>query len=76
MIQDEIPRNLRDRTGRHFCTLCLREIAVAEYLGNDFLCSTCATESEQFPLASTPEATKAIAPDPDPDEPRRSGDGD
>ncbi len=35
-----------ERTGRHKCTLCLREIPVEELLRNDFVCDVCAEKEE------------------------------
>ena len=43
-----------ERTGRHKCTICLRDIPVEELLRNDYVCDACA-EKDEYPLASTPE---------------------
>ena len=57
-MQDEpTPRQLPERTGRHYCIRCLRETPAAEYLANDHLCNDCAA-SEEYPLASTPGETR------------------
>jgi hypothetical protein len=56
--EDETPRNLQERTGRHRCIRCLADVASEEYLRNDHLCDACAAEEEQYPLATTPEAKK------------------
>ena len=42
-----------ERTGKHKCVQCLREVPAEEYLANDFLCNECAAK-EEYPLASTP----------------------
>lgn len=41
-----------ERTGRHKCVQCLKEIPVDEYLKNDFVCNDCASKDE-YPLKST-----------------------
>jgi hypothetical protein len=57
-VNDEpIPRNLPERTGRHYCIKCLIEVPADEYLRNDHLCDSC-SQSENYPLQSTPEEKK------------------
>lgn len=48
-MQDErTPRNLPERTGKHYCVQCLREVPADEYQRNDMLCDECAEkENEQ-----------------------------
>jgi hypothetical protein len=53
MLDDVPRRNLNERTGRHVCVRCLREVETEEYLRNDHLCDTCGAEGD-YPLASTP----------------------
>jgi hypothetical protein len=48
------PRHLPERTGRHRCIHCLKEIPAEEYFAGDFVCLSCAERFEQYPLASTP----------------------
>ena len=48
------PRQLPERTGRHRCVSCLKEISPEEYLQGDFVCRECTSKLEDFPLASTP----------------------
>jgi hypothetical protein len=55
-LEEKAPRRLPERTGRHFCAACLREITAGEYFGGDFYCEKCAANDSAFPLASTPEA--------------------
>jgi hypothetical protein len=55
IVDDAIPRNLNERTGKHRCTRCLAEVPAETFLLNDFLCDRCAAEGD-YPLASTPEA--------------------
>jgi hypothetical protein len=55
--EDPTPRNLQERTGRHVCIRCLREVPADEYFRNDYLCDQCA-ESDEYPLASTPDEKK------------------
>ena len=54
MLDEPPPRALPERTGRHLCIRCLAEVAADVYLRNDHLCDACA-ESDEYPLASTPE---------------------
>jgi len=49
------PRKLAERTGRHLCVRCLREVPAEEYFRNDQICDACA-ETDEYPLKSTPEA--------------------
>ena len=48
------PRELPERTGRHFCVKCLAQVPAEEYYRNDHICDPCAQQTE-YPLASTPE---------------------
>lgn len=54
MLDDFARRNLNERTGKHVCVRCLREVETEEYLRNDHLCDKCAADGD-YPLASTPE---------------------
>jgi hypothetical protein len=47
-----------ERTGRHFCASCFKELSAEEYLSGDFYCLECAEKADRgvFPLASTPNA--------------------
>jgi hypothetical protein len=56
-MDDATPRNLKERTEKHYCIKCLREIPAEEYLRNDFLCDKCVAVVEEYPLASTPQET-------------------
>jgi hypothetical protein len=59
-MSDDLPRHvLSERTGRHVCIRCLADVALDEYLRNDYLCDSCAAEGD-YPLASTPEPRKKI----------------
>lgn len=53
-VDDETPRQLAERTGKHYCVRCLTEVTGDVYLRNDFLCEACAVKGE-YPLQSTPE---------------------
>ena len=44
MIQDEVPKNLPERTGRHLCINCLAQTAEEEYFRNDHVCDACAAK--------------------------------
>jgi hypothetical protein len=41
-MDEEPPRRLKERTEKHYCVRCLREVEKDEYLENDFLCDECA----------------------------------
>ena len=46
--QDEpTPRQLPERTGKHFCVKCRAEVPADEYFRNDFMCDPCAEEEEK-----------------------------
>ena len=47
MHDEPPPRNLPDRTGKHYCIRCLKEVAADEYLRNDFECDDCARRDEE-----------------------------
>ncbi len=58
-MQDErTPRNLPERTGRHYCVRCRVEVPSDVYFANDFECEECVQTDEAFPLASTPDEPK------------------
>ncbi|HUR82172.1 MAG TPA: hypothetical protein VM733_15510 [Thermoanaerobaculia bacterium] len=57
MHDDPPPRELTERTGRHFCVKCLAAIPPEEYFRNDMICDACA-QSDEYPLKSTPEPKK------------------
>jgi hypothetical protein len=54
VIEDPLRKNLSERTGKHLCVRCLREVEADQYFRNDHLCDTCAAEGD-YPLASTPD---------------------
>ena len=54
MHDDAPPRQLNERTGKHFCVRCLAEVEAEELFRNDYLCEACA-QSDEYPLKSTPE---------------------
>ena len=56
-MDDAPPRKMNERTGRHYCIICLKEVAAEEYFRNDHICDSCA-EKDEYPLASTPEPKK------------------
>jgi hypothetical protein len=53
-VDDAPPRLLNERTGKHYCIVCLREVRSEEYFRNDHICDPCA-EKDEYPLASTPD---------------------
>lgn len=55
MHEDATPRQLSERTGKHYCIRCLAEVAAEVYSANDHLCGDCAA-GDDYPLKSTPEA--------------------
>jgi hypothetical protein len=42
MLQEEVPKNLSDRTGKHVCIRCLAETPAEDYFRNDHVCDACA----------------------------------
>jgi hypothetical protein len=55
MFEDDPPKQLGERTGKHFCIRCLAEVPADAYLRNDHVCDDCAA-AEEYPLQSTPDA--------------------
>ena len=53
-MDDDTRQPLRERTGKHVCIRCMKQIDAEEYFGNDFFCDACAAEDQSFPLESTP----------------------
>ena len=47
MLDEETPKNLSERTGKHRCIRCLAEVGDEEYFANDHVCNTCAAEEEE-----------------------------
>jgi hypothetical protein len=43
---DEVPRLLRERTGKHYCIRCLKETPAEEWFDNDHVCDDCAEKFE------------------------------
>lgn len=41
------PRKLNERTEKHKCIKCLREVPSEEYFSNDFLCNECAEKDQK-----------------------------
>jgi hypothetical protein len=58
MIDDSQRHTMSERTGKHVCVRCLREVDAEEYFRNDHLCDRCAADGD-YPLASTPTPTTA-----------------
>jgi len=58
MNQDETAKLLRERTGRHICVGCLRDVAADEFFRNDHMCDRCANGDSSYPLASSPETAE------------------
>ena len=40
-MDEDPPRRLKERTEKHYCVRCLREVQKDEYLENDFFCDEC-----------------------------------
>jgi len=51
MQPDAPPRQLKEKTEKHYCVKCLSEVPRDEYLENDFLCDECAEEERQADAA-------------------------
>jgi len=43
--EDDTPRQLNERTGRHRCINCLADVSDEEYFRNDFFCDDCSAEA-------------------------------
>lgn len=61
--QERVPRGMPERTGRHYCAGCLREIPAEEFLSGDHYCRDCAASADDYPLATTPGPTPPADPD-------------
>lgn len=46
MLDEETPRDLPERTGRHRCIRCLADAPGDVYFANDHLCDACAREGD------------------------------
>jgi len=57
MHEELTPRELPERTGRHYCVRCMAIISAEEFQRNDHICDACAGQDE-YPLASTPDPKK------------------
>jgi hypothetical protein len=47
--EDPPPRNLPERTGKHYCITCLAEVPSDEYFRNDCICDVCAARESDEP---------------------------
>jgi hypothetical protein len=47
MHDEPTPRDLGERTGKHYCVKCLALTPVDEFLRNDHMCDPCAEEEER-----------------------------
>jgi len=47
MLDEQTPRDLAERTGKHRCIRCLADVPGDEYFANDHLCDSCAREENQ-----------------------------
>jgi hypothetical protein len=67
MLDEPPPRELQERTGRHYCVRCLAVVATEVYFRNDYFCDEC-TEGEEYPAAAPPpeKATGSGSGDPTP----------
>ena len=44
---DRSRRTLKERTGKHYCIECLKEVPAEEYFGNDHVCDDCGRKKEE-----------------------------
>jgi hypothetical protein len=42
MHDEPLPRKLNERTGKHYCIICLSETPAEAYFANDHICDACA----------------------------------
>jgi len=54
MHDDPPTRILPERTGRHYCVVCLGAIGAEEYFRNDHICDVCAAK-DAYPARSRPD---------------------
>lgn len=54
MHEDPPPRDLQERTGKHFCVRCLAAVPAEAYFANDHICDECAA-SQEYPPVTRPE---------------------
>ena len=47
MEPEALPRQLKEKSEKHYCVRCLREVERDEYFDNDFLCDSCADAKEK-----------------------------
>lgn len=64
MDGEEIPRELPERTGKHYCVSCLADTPAEVYFRNDHICDDC-NSREEFPLASTPAGVEEPPEEPE-----------
>ena len=54
-MEEGPPRRLKERTEKHYCVRCLKEVPREEYLENDFLCDECVSAEEKPPQTMNDE---------------------
>ena len=53
MHDEPVPRELPERTGRHYCVRCMALVSAEEYQRNDHICDACAADDEYPPPKRT-----------------------
>ena len=49
-VHDDRPRRpLKERTGKHYCIECLKEVPAEDYFRNDHVCQECGEKKEKKP---------------------------
>ena len=47
-MNDDRPRRpLNERTGKHYCIECLKEVPADDYFRNDHVCNECGAKKEE-----------------------------
>jgi len=47
-VNDDRPRRLlNERTGKHYCIECLKEVLADDYFRNDHVCNECGAKKEE-----------------------------
>ena len=59
MRDDGPSKQLKERTGKHYCVRCLAEVPADVYLANDHICAECA-EGDEYPPAGPPPVTDRV----------------
>jgi hypothetical protein len=54
MHDEPPPRELPERTGKHYCVTCLAPVPADEYFANDHICTACALKESEKEAGDEP----------------------